>query len=254
MTNVAQIVPDIRQAVADAIGQLVRVQHWDDSINVTLPIFYPSGAAVTLTIEKARFGFSVSDGGLAYREVEQIGGETYFSKNVSSVTGSGEGVWSNTREILAEATVDALSSAMVDVATASARLSWKIMSKVNRKGQVEIADHLFQRLQDIFGGERVERDGKITGPSTREWSIDALVHLDEGDAIFQAVPNNHLSVYPTVAMFHDLALMEAPPRTVAVVKSREAMGSFFNILAQAGNVIEEAQADQVYKRAIEWRA
>jgi len=76
--------------------------------------------------------------------------------------------------------------------------------------------------------------------------------LDGTEALFQAVPNNHLSVYSTAAMFHDVALMEPPPATVAVVKNKDAMGSLFNILAQAGNVIEEAQGDPVYERATKW--
>ena len=138
---------------------------------------------------------------------------------------------------------------MADVAAISTRLTWKVLSKVSRKGETEIADYLFVRLQDVFGSARVEREAPIVGPSTRRWTVDALVHLDGRNAAFQAVSNNHMSVYPTVAMFHDLALSDNPPATVGVVKSKEAMGSYFNILAQAGNVIEEDQGDQVYERA-----
>jgi hypothetical protein len=251
MTNVAQITTDISRAIADAIGELVRVRHWDHSSDVTLPIFYPSGSSVSLCIEKVRHGYAISDNGLAYRELEQIGGETYFGKNASKIIEGESGVWHNSREILSEATAETLASAMADVASSSSRLTWKVLSKLNRKSQVEIADYLFERLRVIFGEGRVERDRTITGPSTREWHIDAVVHLEGSESIFQAVANSHLSVYPTAAMFHDLALIESPPTTISVVKSREAMGSLFNILAQAGNVIEEAQADQVYKKAVQ---
>ncbi len=236
------------------MGQLVRVRNWGDSADVTLPLFYPSGAAVCLAIQATHNGrYSISDNGLAYREIEQIGGETFFSKNASIIT-EGAAVWHDTREVLSEATADTLASAMADVAATSTRLSWKVLSKVSLKGHAEIADYLFERLQLVFGPARVERATNIVGPSTREWKVDAMVHLDGGNAVFQAVSNSHMSVYPTAAMFHDLALMDTPPATVAVVKNREAMGSYFNILAQAGNVIEEGQGDQVYERAAQWTA
>lgn len=252
MTNVAQITSDTERAVADAIGQLVRVSNWRDRVDVTLPLFYPSGSAVCLGVEATRFGFSITDNGLAYRELQQLGVETFFGKNAPSVTEEAA-VWHNTREVMSEATIDALASALADVAAASIRLTWKVLSKVSRKGQAEIADYLFERLQIVFGPAKVERSAIIVGPSTREWNVDAIVHLDEGTAIFQAVSNSHMSVYPTSAMFHDLALSESHHSMVAVVKNKQAMGSYFNILAQAGNVIEEAQADQVYERAAEWQ-
>ncbi|WP_293921696.1 hypothetical protein, partial [Sphingobium sp. UBA5915] len=254
MTNVAQISTDIDAAVAEAIGQLVGVRKWGDVVNVNLPLFYPSGSAVCLSIKSTRFGYSVTDSGLAYRELEQLGADTFFSKNAAILT-EDAAVWHNTRELLSEADPSALSSAMADVAALSTRLTWKVLSKVSRKGEAEIADYLFVRLQDVFGSARVEREARIVGPSTRRWTVDALVHLDGRDAAFQAVSNNHMSVYPAAAMFHDLALSDNPPATVAVVKSKDAMGSYFNILAQAGNVIEEAQADQVYERAaVAWQA
>lgn len=254
MTNVAQITRDAEKAVAAAVGQLVRVRNWGDSADVTLPLFYPSGAAVCLTVQSAHGGrYSITDNGLAYREIEQIGGETFFSKNASNLT-EGAAVWHDSRDLLSEATADTLASAMADVAATSTRLAWKVLSKVSMNGHAEIADYLFERLQLVFGPAKVERAKSIVGPSTREWKVDAVVHLDGANAVFQGVSNSHMSVYPTAAMFHDLALMDTPPATVAVVKDRQAMGSYFNILAQAGNVIEEGQGDLIYERAAQWRA
>jgi hypothetical protein len=39
------------------------------------------------------------------------------------------------------------------------------------------------------------------------------------------------------------------PNLVSVVRSKAALGSRFNILAQAGKVIEEEQSDDVYLQA-----
>ena len=251
MTNFAQLTTDIEKAVADAIGQLVRTSRWGESVNVTLPLFYPSGASVCIGVEPTRFGFSVTDNGLAYREADQIGGDRLFSANVAGVV-EDIAVWCDSRALLSEARPEALAGAMADVAAASARLAWKVSSKVSKKVQTEIADFLYQRLREIFGGSRVEPHQKLVGPSTKEWEVDVVVHLKDGTAIFQAVSNHHMSVYPAAAMFHDFSLSGPPIASVGVVKSKEAMGAFYNILAQSGNVIEEAQADQAYKDATTW--
>lgn len=254
MTFVVEKNHTVDHAVANAIGQLIHSRSWGDSVDLTLPIFYPSGSAVCLNVQQGRPGvFSLTDNGLAYREIEQVGGETFFSKNASALTEE-TCVWHDTREMLSEASYETLPAAIADLAAASSRLTWKVLAKVSRKGQAEIADYLFERLRHVFGSARVERAATIVGPSTREWHIDAVVHLENKNAIFQAVSNNHMSVYPTAAMFHDLALLDTPPATIAVVKNGQAMGSYFNILAQAGSVIEEHQTDQVYERAAEWTA
>jgi hypothetical protein len=244
---------DVEQAVATAIGQLVRTSVWGEAVNVTLPLFYPSGSAVCVGVTATRFGYSITDNGLAYREIDLIGGATYFSKNVPSVT-DGLAVWNDTRALLSEAKPEALASAMADVAAASSRLAWKVLAKVNQKGQAEIADYLYQRLQTIFHGGQVERDITIVGPSTKKWEVDAIVHFEGRTALFQAVSNHHMSVYPAAAMFHDFSLSDTPPAAIAVVKDKVAMGAFYNILAQSGNVIEEAQADHVYREAVFWQA
>jgi hypothetical protein len=56
-------------------------------------------------------------------------------------------------------------------------------------------------------------------------------------------------LFKTSAAFHDLGLPEKPPNLVSVVRSKLALGSKFNILAQAGKVIEKEQADEVYWQA-----
>jgi hypothetical protein len=57
------------------------------------------------------------------------------------------------------------------------------------------------------------------------------------------------SVYRTSAAFHDLAELPSPPRLVAVVKDKHALGPKLMLLSQAGRVIESGQSDDVYQRA-----
>jgi len=251
MATNATINSDVGAAAAKAVGQLVSVRAWGDACYVSLPIFYPSGTAVTVKVEKARNGFRVTDSGLAYREIEQVGAERFFASNAKVFAEEIEAA-TDKRSLVLIAEPDELAAAMADIAGASARMAHKIMAKVGAKGEAEISDHLFERLKVVFGAPRVERSIKIVGPSTKEWEVDAIVNLDDRQAIFQAVPNHHASIYSTSAMFHDLALKDQPPVTVSVVHDKAALGAFLGILSQAGHVIEEGQADPTYERAAAW--
>jgi hypothetical protein len=238
-------------AVQSAVAQLVRVQTWGGAAFVNLPMFYPNGNPITVKVEQWVGGYRVSDGGLTYRELEQIGAESYFARNAGVYAGEMQGVVWN-RSLCIDAAPNELSAAIADVAATVERMASKIMARVSAKGlEAEIASHLWDRLKAIFG-ERAERDVTITGPSTKDWKVDAVVHLDERDAVFRAVSAHHTSVYSASAMFHDLALRDNPPVTTAVVTSKADLGAMFNILAQAGNVIEQGQSDAVFESAVRW--
>ena len=253
MASIPSLDPRVADAVQAAMTQLMSARSGGESTFIRMPLFYPNGTPVTVKVEPSKFGFRVSDGALTYRELEQIGAEHFFGRNAGTYAGEIDGFVYN-RAICIDAEQGELAAAIADVADVVARMAAKIMARVARKGEAEIADHLFERLKIVFGESRVERDAKIAGPSTKAWDVDAVVHLDGADAVFHAVSNHYNSVYSTSAMFHDLALKSRPPALTSVVHSRDDLGYYFNILAQAGNVIEEQQADAAYKGAASWSA
>ena len=238
-------------AVRRATDQLVCSRVWADAAFVDLPIFHPSGAAATVKVELTSHGFRVSDGGFAYREIELIGAERQFAK-AAAAAAEEIGAEIVSRAIVLLSDPDSLPGVIAEVASASSKLSHKISAKVGAKGEAEIADHLYERLVAVFGSMRVEPQVTMIGPSTKEWHLDALVRLEDRQAVFQAVTSHHASVYSTSAMFHDLALIERAPVMVSVVKDRAELGAFLGILAQAGHVIEESQPDMAYETATNW--
>lgn len=243
--------PRVADAVRAAMSQLVRTQSWVDSVYVSMPMFYPNGTQIAIKIEPSQNKFRVSDGGRTYRELEQIGAERFFPRRATIAAEEIEGFIHN-RAICADVEENELASMIAEIADVVSLMSSKIMSRLAGKHEEEIADHLYERLKIVFGEPRVERGAKIGGPSTKSWEVDAVVHLDERDAVFHAVSNHYASVYSTSAMFHDLALKDRPPALTSVVHNKDDLGFYHNILAQAGNVIEEEQADAVYKGAVQW--
>lgn len=238
----------VAKAVDSAISQLVSVRHSDQSSMVGLPIFYPSGAAVTVIVEAVRAGFYVTDGGFAYREIAMVGGEALFQRTAKRVA-EFIGVDVNSRKFFATAPVEQLASAIADVAAASERTAHTVIERISNRHDNELAMSLYRRLTEVFGSARVEPEAKIKGASTREWDVSDLVHLDGHQVAFDIVTNNHASVYASSTKFHDLSLLAKRPITVSVVRDKKALGSYLAILSQASHVIQDNVPDEVFAKA-----
>lgn len=129
----------VSDAVQAAISRLMQTRSWGDSTFVTMPLFYPNGTPVTVKVEPAPTGFRVSDGGLTFREFEQVGAESYYGRNASNFAREIEGFVHN-RSLCLDVEQEELTAAIADVADAVARMANKVMSKVMGKGgEAEIA-------------------------------------------------------------------------------------------------------------------
>lgn len=251
MEKIAPTNTNLDEAVSAAVAEILHIRAWGAARHISLPFFYPSGANVVVKVEKSFAGFAVTDNGLAYRELDNVGGAKFFSGNIRK-TIEPIGAENDGRSIMIEVDADELGSAVADIGAASSKLVWKAMAKIDKLSQNDVIDHLYSRLEQIFGHKKVEKGASIYGPSTHEWVVDALVHIDGQDAVFEFVANHHSSVYPASAMFRDIGLVERPPALTAVVNKKADFGYLLNILAQAGNVIEESQSDAAYQEAASW--
>ncbi len=245
--------PTLAAAVEAAARELVRVSHWGDASYVNLPIVMPSGSFATVRVTPSSDGFRVDDGGFAFREIESIGAERSFPKTAASVA-EAEELSVNRRVIFVDAPQGGLVRAICDVGMASHDIATRIFASVVDADEAEIEDYLRDRLEHIFGKSHLDEGVKITGSSTNEWEVSAILHGEMGQVVFQAVGNDAFSLYRTTAAFHDLGELPNPPRRVAVVKDRNALGVKLNVLAQSGSVIQGDQSDDAYVRAAAWAA
>jgi hypothetical protein len=240
---------DLSAVVMSAVRQLVSVTHWANSSFVSLPLFYPGGGAVSVKVETwSASEFRVSDNGFAYREAESLGAERSFPKTASRIA-TEQGVSANRRLIYAEGKVNQLAMRIAKVGVASWQVAHHICEKVSIREEAIIAEGLYDRLVSIFG-DRVKPEGvSLVGLSTNSWEVSAFVEMGDHGAVFDAVAKHRNSIYRTATKFHDLAALENPPRLIAVVRDKEELGVGLALLAQAGRVIEDVQADEVFKRA-----
>jgi hypothetical protein len=250
MAVAALQVVSVAEAADAAAAALVSVRHWGGSSFINLPLIYPSGSFVTVKLEQVgREAIRVSDNGFAYRELESIGVQRSFAKTANSIA-EAESLEVNKRAIFVDVPHAQLSRAICDVAIASWQVADRIFSRAAEEDEAEIEDYLRQRLASVFGADHVNAEqAKIVGASTSEWEVSAVVELPNRVAVFHAVSNHSNSVFRTSTAFHDLAALDNPPSLTAVVRSKAALGPKLNLLAQAGNVIEEDQPNNVYLRA-----
>lgn len=216
---------------------------------MNLPILYPDGSSVTVRIDPLAKGIRVSDNGFAYREIEALGAERSFAKTANNIVEE-IGVFTDKKAVYVEATAETLLRAIVDVASASWQIAAKVVKRVSEREEAEIEEQLTERLVSIFGFDHVNPDKKLTGASSNEWEVSAVVSLNSHVAAFQAVGDSPVSIYKTSTAFHDLGSLERPPILISVVRSKKALGARLGLLSQAGRVIEEQQPDDVFRRAV----
>jgi hypothetical protein len=246
MASTAFTYPEMNAVVDAAVKEMMRVQHWGETSFVSFPIFYPSGAPVTVRIVPAVGGYRIDDNGFAYRELESVG----FERSFPAAAGRAKqecAIEQNRRCLYVEVPSDQLERAMSDIAIASWNVADRVFGKLADHDERDIEEYLRERLARVFGA--IEQQQTITGSSRNPWDVSAIVKLNGDLVVFQAVGDHPNSIYRTSAAFHDLAALPSPPKLVSVVKSKEMMGHKVSILSQAGRVIETDQSDEVYLRA-----
>lgn len=254
MTNAAETADarfhdaSFHDAVERATRDLVRVRRHGAAIDVTLPMVYADGSYVTVCIAPAQGRlFRVGDCGFAYRECEDLAGTRAF-RRVAGRVAEARGVDVGERVLSVTCPEEMLERAIWDVAETSWRVVDHVASRAMDDEEDDMSDALTHRLRAIFGDGRVAIGADLPGSSTTSWRLSALVTGEGGKTAFQAVAENPNSVNKASTAFRDIGSLERPPRLVAVVRSKEALGSRLGLLHPA-RVIETGQADEAFRRA-----
>lgn len=237
---------ELERAVEGVVRDLVRGQRINGAFYVNLPLLYPDGSFVTVRIDQVPKGLRVSDAGFAYHQIDDIGAAKSFRRTANKAAELND-VTVGDRALYTEADADSLHRAILDVADASWRVADQVCQRVFDEDDQELVEALNERLVKLFGSENVAPEQSITGASTNEWEMSAVVSYRGRKTVFQAVSNAN-SVYRTSTAFRDIAGLDNPPRLVAVVRDMKALGPRKALLAP-GRVIEEAQPDDLFRKA-----
>jgi hypothetical protein len=236
----------IQELTDSLLPRMVAARHWHDASFINLPMVYPSGGFVTVRLTQAAGGIKVSDAGFAYQEADMLGAGRSFANTAKPIAEYYD-VQVGSRSVFADVTPAEVERAIFDVSAASHLIAERIVSRAVEADEATVSDVLKSRLDHLFA--KVDYDEQVTGASSTEWEVSAIARIDGRHAVFQAVANHPSSIYKTSTAFHDIAALDDAPLLVSVVSSKAEFGKSYNILAQAGRVIEVAQPDEVYLRA-----
>ena len=249
MTTLDRLDGTVQAAVDQVASGLVAVSHWPDCSFINLPMSYPDGSDVTVKITRIAGGFRVSDNEFAFREAETYGLDRIaFAKMADAWLGEGD-VGRLRQAVFLDACGDTLHNAVCEVAAAS----WRLAHQAIRPPEEDEIDEpegeaLADRLVSIFGRSSVSVRLRIAGASANPWLLTAAVSRNGHVAAFQRVSGTQYSIFRTSSAFSDLADLPKPPKLIAVVSNKAALGTKLGLLSKSGYVIEGGQPDDSFIR------
>jgi hypothetical protein len=194
---------------------------------------------VVVRIDGAGDRFFVSDHGMGYEEAYAVNDSRRFGSVARALIAGTDLAFDGRFFYAADATNDELVGVVGAIANVSQRAVIEVTLKHEAKKVESDRKLLIDRLEHAFGVPRVVTDFTIRGASNVEWDVTARVETrDNVVSIFDYVKHHKNSVSSTVAMFHDIARLEMPPKRIVTVRDMSEMGLFVGLLSQAASVIE----------------
>jgi hypothetical protein len=217
---------------------------------ITTPLTYPSGTAVIVRIDGAPNRVFVSDEGMGYEEALTFNAPTEYAAAARTLV-EGRGIDFDGRAFYVP---DASLAELVGAVGAIANCSQRAVIETTLRHEARRIDTdrvmLLERLESAFGRTHVEKDVIVRGASNVEWDVTArIAGRDNVVSIFDYARPHRNSVTSTVAKFHDIARLDAPPRRIVTVRDYAEMGKFIGLLNQAAEVIELVKTpDEVLRK------
>ena len=240
---------NIERTVETVARDLVRLQRVNGSSFINLPMLYPDGSSVTVRIDPVATGLRVSDNGFAYREAEDANAVRSFGQNKKGIADE-FGVEIRQKTIYTDTSREGLYEAVCDVAAASWQIAARVYSRLVDDGEQELEEEVSDRLKKLFGAEQVQENKEVPGASSVGWPVSALVSFSDHKTIFQAVGDHPNSINRSATAFRDFSLLPKPPRLVAVVRDKKALGARASLLTQSmAKIVERGFEDDQWRAA-----
>jgi hypothetical protein len=235
--------------VADGVARaLVDVRHQRGAAFISLPVMYPSGSLSVVRVDAHHEGgFLVSDAGLGFEEADLMGAGRLFTHSAAAVA-TKAGVRFDRQVFSICVREEQLLGAVTTIAACSQDAVRLAAFRLDEQKKSDAADRLCERLYRLFTPANVERGATVLGASNTPWTVTALVRADGRQAVYEPVSEHANSVASALTKFVDLNQLEVPPSRIAVVRSKQALGTRLSLIATAANVVEEGISDQTLAR------
>jgi hypothetical protein len=229
----------LRAVVDELMRELVSADHRPEASFIQTPLLYPSGATVVVRVDEHASEFFVSDMGLGYQEADMMGASLTYARHARHIADSAGVRFDEHAFFTLQVARDQLAGAVMTIANCSLEATTVAAYRLAERKTADEADLLYQWLITIFEPNSVVRNAEVVGASSTRWPVSSIVRgVGRRHAtIFEPVTSHHASVAAVTTKFHDIARLDNPPNRVAVVRSKEEMGTYLSVVAQAADVI-----------------
>jgi hypothetical protein len=235
---------DFRATIESATRALINTEFRDGSAYISTPILYPSGSTVVVRVVDNGKTYFVSDIGMGYQEAELMGASLIYGRHARTIAENAGIPFDSEAFFVIEASREQLPGAIAMVANCSQEAVALAAYKLADRRAADLAEALYERLVRIFTEKKVAKNASVIGASNTEYNVAALVTAEKKPAVFEAVANHPSSIVFADSKFHDLALLETPPISIAMVRKKKKLGTYHNLLAQVAHVIETDVSDE----------
>lgn len=236
-----EVVDSVARVLADA-------RHDRDGSFISTPVLYPGGSIVVVRIDEHVDGrYLVTDMGLGFQESDLMGASHTFARVAPEVSAR-FGVRFDQHAFFLDVRREQLAGAVSVIAACSQEAVQHTAFKLAERKRADAADRLYDRLAEVFAATNVERGAEVLGASNTPWHVTALVTADGHRAAFEPVSDHHSSIASTVVKFVDLSQLDNPPARIAVVRSKEKLGTRLSLITTVGSVVEESVSSQTLER------
>ncbi len=233
------------------VNGLASVSHAPDGSFVQTPLLYVSGAHVVVRVDVGDKGgtWFVSDYGFGGTEADMLGAMIGYRRFARIVAGNAGVKFDENAFFVAEVSTGQLAGAITTIANCSQEAVAITAIRQTDRNSSEDQEVLYDRLVKIFTPSAVLREAEMAGSSTTIWSFSNIVKIEgRPRAIFEPVSVHKNSVSSVSMRFHDVALLDSPPRRVAVVRNRDSFGTLLNVLTQSADVIQLTVSDSIIRK------
>jgi hypothetical protein len=238
----------ILERVASATSRIASVRAVGDQLHVNLPLMYPSGSTVVVSVETNREHVWVSDMGFGLMEAEFHGAQENYSKSAKFYADA-YGVDFDGNSVFALwVPIARIESALLCVANASQQAANEAVRSASEARTHNRNDEIFDRVTRIFGAKCVARSREISGRHAA-WNVHNVVETaPDKFAVFEYMTDHPTSVSSKFLMFSDIRQANLGYSLNAVVKDVQSLDVKAQMVGDVANLVAMNATDASFQR------
>lgn len=236
--------------ILDAVAQLVQARREAGRTQLYLPILYPSGAHVGVTVYEDGERFYVTDDGSAADECDMAGVSSQaFSRTARSHAKEAGAGFDGRGVFYLRVESDRLPAAITILGNLCAEVASTAVRHHAAAVRNPVLETLYAHLERAFPPQAIQQRAVIPGRSISEHDVAAKVTLEGRTIVFDTFTAHPQSVNSIVAKFLDIQMADDAPVRVGVTARKEKLGDRLMLVRTVGRVIEASAPEEVYKSA-----